>query len=419
MREEPHEGSKSGSVDRSRSQTGTEFRQLYRELAESVRVIEETPNLSSMLESILKHLLEQFQDTLGLNGGRLYERMGDRFRLRRGFGSSRNAPVGLEVPPRYPPHLRTLSNGIVVMRASEAGCDPSFERAVGVSSVFAAIAVGEPNTHVIALSVKEPAKEEQVFYSLTLLRHVINMKIEEQRLTGAIEESRLLQETMLPSSPPALDGFDIDAVSCPAERVSGDLFDYIPISRTRLGIAIADATGHGLPAALLVRDAITGLRMGVEESREIVDVIERLNRVIHRAALSRTFVSLYYGELRGDGTLTYCNAGHNPPFLLRGDSFADLDCGGTVLGPFPSARYQSAETTLGRGDVLVAYTDGVVERQNAKEEQFGTERLREVIRRARAGTAGDMVGAIRDAVARFGSGVPQEDDLTVVVARKT
>lgn len=418
MSELPREKGQDRAAAMSHEPRGAEFRQLYQTLADSVRRIEGTSNLLSMLESILGHLLERFEDTLGLTGGRIYQREGEDFYLRSGFGSSRSAPIGLRVPPAYPPHVRTLSDGIVVMRASEAGCNPAFEHAIGVSQTFAAIAVGEPNTHVIALSVKEPTREEQIFYSLTLLRHVINMKIEEQRLAAVLDESRTVQETMLPSSPPVLRGFDIAGCSSPAERVSGDLFDYIPISTDRLGIALADAAGHGLPAALLVRDAITGLRMGVQGKHEIKNLIGSLNRVIHRAALSRTFISLYYGELRDDGTLTYCNAGHNPPLLYRGDSFVELDRGGTVLGPFPDARYESAVTALERGDVLVAFTDGVVERENPRGEQFGTRRLEQVIAQTRVARAEEIVSAVRKAVDRFGRGTPQADDLTVVAARR-
>jgi sigma-B regulation protein RsbU (phosphoserine phosphatase) len=322
------------------------------------------------------------------------------------------------VPPDYPPHQRTLAEGVLIMRASEPGIDPAFEHAIGVGSTFAAIAVGEGNSHVIAFSIRGQVREEQILYSLTAVRHVINLKLEQQKVSGILEESRLVQETMLPPAPPAFEGFDIHGRSRPAETVSGDLFDYLPIASNLLGIAIVDATGHGLPAALLARDAVTGLRMGVSENIKVARVIERLNQVIHRAALSRKFVAMFYGELSRDGTLVYCNAGHNPPLLRCSGSFLELERGGLVLGPIPGARYETDQVGLKPGDTLVLYTDGVVDRENGRGEDFGMDRLRRVIEGSGSRGAHELVGAVFEAVDGFACGAPQLDDMSVVVVRK-
>lgn len=398
---------------------GAGFRILVNKLEGALARIERTENVSKMLEAILQSLLEQFEDELGFEGGRLYRRERDDFVLIRGLGKSRDVPLGLRVPRDYPPHLKTLADGLVVMGRGESGFDPEFEGVIGVSSTFAAVAVGEGNSHVIAFSIKGEVKEEQIYYSLTAVRHVINLKLQHQKVTGMLEESRRIQESMLPAAAPLFAGFDIDARSQPAEIVGGDLFDYLPVSVDLLGIAIVDSSGHGLPAALLARDVVTGLRMRVGEGAPMVPTIERLNRVIHRAALTSKFVSLVYGELHGDGTLVYCNAGHNPPLLLRGRTFLELDRGGTVLGPIPTARYESASLRLAAGDLVIMYTDGVVERESRRGEPFGMDRLRRLLLDRGDAGAGETVRAVLAAVDRHGRGVAPSDDMTVLVVRRT
>ena len=125
-----------------------------------------------------------------------------------------------------------------------------------------------------------------------------------------------IQQSLLVEEPPPFAGYDIAARSVPAEEVGGDFFDFLPFDDEMLGLAIGDASGHGLPAALLVRDVVTGLRMGIEKDLKIAHVFARLNRVIHRSNLSSRFVSVFYGELEANGNLVYVNAGHQPPLLF-------------------------------------------------------------------------------------------------------
>jgi sigma-B regulation protein RsbU (phosphoserine phosphatase) len=408
----------SGLAAAESARRGVEFRALYHKLEDALARIERAENVSLMLESIVALLVSRFEAELGFEGGRIYRREGEDFVLCCGIGTSRDVPLGIRVPRDYPPHLRTLSSGLVVMRHGEAGYDPQFERTIGVRSHFAAITVGEGSSHVIAFSIRGEVREEHVLYSLTAVRHVINLKLEQQRVHEIFEQSRLIQESLLPGGPPDFAGFDIAGQSRPAESVGGDLFDYLPLGGDRLGIAIADSSGHGLPAALLARDVVTGLRMGVGDHTGIPEVIERLNRVIHRAALATKFASLFYGELRADGRLEYCNAGHNPPLWRRGRTLTELDRGGTVLGPIPTARYESTEIVLHAGDALLLYTDGVVDRENRRGVHFGVERLRRLLREFAGAGAKQSVYTILSAVDAHAQGSPAHDDMTVVVVRR-
>jgi sigma-B regulation protein RsbU (phosphoserine phosphatase) len=397
-----------------------DFRALRRKLEEALGGIERASTPEATLEALLTGLLDRFQHELGFEGGRIYRREGDHFYLDRGFGRSREAPVGLKVPPDYPPHVRTLEEGVVLMRRGDEGWDEGFERAIGVSDTFAAISVGEGPSHVVAFSIAGAPAEERVLVALTAVRHVVNLKLEQQRVAGMLEQSRLIQESILPAAPPVFPGFEIAGRSRPADWVGGDVYDWLPRPDGRLGVAIADASGHGLSAALLARDVVTGLRMGVRGTSALALLIGRLNQVVHRASLASTFISLFYAELGPDGELEFCNAGHNPPFLTRRGACEELVAGGTVLGPLPGARFESARARLDPGEMLVLYTDGVVEREGSGRGLFGERRLQAVIleQLAAGASAEGAVEAILAAITAYGGGLPARDDATVVVVRR-
>ncbi len=395
-----------------------DFRALFRRLERALVRIEHAENDSQTLEVSLRVLLEEFREELGFEGGRIYQRDAAGFFLCCGFGTSCDAPVGLRIPAGYPPHLRTIEKGVAIGRQDERGADEEFERRVGVSARYAAIAVGDGPSHVIAFSFRGDFEEERVLYSLTAVRHAINLKLAQRQFSGILEESRLIQEGMLPDGAPALDGFDVAGRSCPAETVGGDLFDFLPLPSGRMGIALADSSGHGVPAALLARDAITGLRMGAGDGRSPAEIVGHLNDIIHRAALARKFVSLFFGVLAPDGALDYCNAGHTPPLLAKSASVVPLEVGGPVLGPIPGIPFTGHLVRLERGDRLVLFTDGLVERRNPIGEMFGAERLAALLPRLGARTAASTIDAILGEADTFGASVPADDDVTVVVVRR-
>jgi len=396
----------------------TDFRALYSKLEDALAEIQRTDNVAETLERILERLIDRFQDELGIRGGRIYRRDEDQYFLCCGFGSSRSSRIGLRVPEHYPPHLRTLAEGLVIMRKGDRGFDEEFERSIGVEERFAAIAVGKENRFVIAFSIDGEASEERLLYSLSAVRHVIHMKLDQEAFTGMLAEARAIQEGLLPAAPPDLPGYDIAGRSLPAESVGGDVFDYLPISDERMGIAIADASGHGLPAALMARDVVTALRTVVDDEIEVDRAVERVNRVVHRAALARKFISLVYGELNRDGTLVYCNAGHSPPLLRTRDGVLGLNPGGPVLGPIAGARYRSERVRLAPGDTLVLFTDGVVERENRGGDFFGVDRLRGLIDELGRRSAASILEAIFAALDAHGEQTTQRDDMTAVVVRR-
>ena len=199
------------------------------------------------------------------------------------------------------------------------------------------------------------------------------------------------------------------------------MYDYIELSDRVFGFVVADASGHGLPAALQARDAIIGIRMGMEETLRITFAIEKLNRVISRSALASRFISLFYAELDLDGLMVYCNAGHPPPLLLNNDEFTELTRGGLILGPKPDAHYARGYVVMNPGSILVAYTDGISEAENAQGEAFGVERIRSLVRsRARSWISSrDLVESVLEEVRRFsGTDTLTDDQTIVVIARR-
>jgi sigma-B regulation protein RsbU (phosphoserine phosphatase) len=401
-----------------RNAQGVRFRSLHRKLEEAVSHIEQINDVSKMLGAILERMCREFEDDLGFEGGRIYTREGEAYVLCCGFGTSRDAPCGLRVPRDYPPHHRLLAEGLVLMACGDPGVDEQFEQSIGVRSTFAAIGVGEGTSHIIAFSLRGEPREEDVLFSLSLVRHFINLKLQQRKMAGIIDAARILQEGILPNTAPAFGEFEIASAFRPADLVSGDLFDYLPVSDCCVGIAIADSSGHGLPAALLARDVITALRTAAVSGIRVASIVERVNAVIQHAAISGTFVSLFYGQLSNDGTLEYCNAGHDLPLLVGMGTIRRLDVGGTVLGPIPTARYESGTVTLEPGDMLILYTDGIAERMNASGDFYGTDRIERLASRLLDQSAQLVATSILAEVDAFAGGVPAQDDMTVVVVRR-
>lgn len=390
---------------------------LFRKLERNLRKIERSSDLLATLYEILRRLVDDFQDDLGLVAGRIYARDGDGYLLEREYPGTR-APRGYRLPSAYPVVQDLLRNGYVYRRPGDPDVDPRIEETLGVRE-FAAIAVGEERRHLVAFSLTDDADRDGVAHTLNTLRHVIDLKLRHEGLMDRVGQARVIQMALLPKSAPEFGSFDLWGKTVPAEEVGGDLFDFLPVSSRSLGVAIADASGHGLPAALQARDAIIGLRMGVEERLRITATIEKLNHVVGRATLASKFISLFYGEIERNGNFVYCNAGHTPPILWDGTTFADLTLGGAVLGPNPEAEYQRGYATIPPGGVLLAVTDGITEAENAAGDAFGTERLRAILERERPTSARALVDTVFSEVWGFtGSNEPDDDQTVVAVVRR-
>ena len=261
------------------------------------------------------------------------------------------------------------------MDLTAPGVDPELERRLGAER-FAAIAVGD-DEYILAFSVDPAAPEDDLVASLGILRLAVDQKLRQDRYVSALQEARRIQMSILPKR--ALRkgrARDRGLHDARPSSSGGDYFDFIPVSDRILGIAIADASGHGLPAALQVRDVYTGLRMAVERDFKIVRTVERLNRIIHESRLTTRFVSLFYGEIEDNGSIMYVNAGHPHPLHFHGGTITPL----IQTGPRARAHGQrdvqrGATAASSPGDALLLYTDGMVEAHAATTKSSGSGRL--------------------------------------------
>jgi sigma-B regulation protein RsbU (phosphoserine phosphatase) len=258
--------------------------------------------------------------------------------------------------------------------------------------------------------------------SAQVLEHA-RLFAEEQALKLIQEEMKLaykIQMDLLPREPPLLEGYDIAGVSIPAKAVGGDYFDFIPLGGRTTAFCLGDVSGKGMPAALLMATLQATLRGQIMIDPSPKRCLERSNALIYRITDDDKFATLFYGILDGAAhTLTYANAGHNYPLLCRGGADpVRLELGGLVLGCLEEFSYNEETVSLGAGDTLLVYSDGITEPIDANEEEFGEGRLAEILRSRRADTASDLIGRILESVHAHTGENPQMDDMTLLVIKR-
>lgn len=395
------------------------YRALMKKVEQVVASMEREDDAATSIPSLLDSIIDKFQDELGIFGGRLYRRRGAYYVLQGIFGDAKDVPRGLKVPLSYRPIQLLLEQGAVYMDAEDPHIDKSLEDLLGVQE-FAAIEVGDEE-YILAFNVAPGHHRDDVLFSLGILRHSVNQRLRQERLQGIFEEARKIQASILPRRVPAYGDFDLFGRSEPMEEVGGDFYDFIPLTEKIMGLAIADVSGHGLPAALQVRDIYMGLRMGLARDFKIVRTVERMNRIIHQSTLTSRFVSMFYGELEQNGVFIYVNAGHPPPFHVAADgTVREMTEGGPVLGPLADANYERGFVIMKPGDMLVFYTDGICEAHGREGEggpleEYGLERLLHVARQNLGKPARDVVEAVFADVDAFTGGADPEDDRTLMV----
>jgi PAS domain S-box-containing protein len=267
--------------------------------------------------------------------------------------------------------------------------------------------------------------------AIETVRDITERREMEARLARSNAELAIaaeIQQSFLPDTMPQIEDFDIAAKSIMAKEVGGDFFDVIPfevipLRKDQLGILIADVSGKGIPAALFMALSRIVVRVNAIWHRKApADAIRDANAIIAADSKASMFITLFYGILdTQERSFTYVNAGHNPPLLCHGGdgSFSELSATGMALGVLTEAEFTSDKVVLGSGDVLVLYTDGITEAEDAWQEMYGEERFRETIARVRALSAAEIMTAILESVHAFTGSIPQSDDMTLMVVRKS
>jgi len=244
--------------------------------------------------------------------------------------------------------------------------------------------------------------------------------LEKQRMEEELNLARNIQQGLLPSDLPVLKQYEIAAKNIPSRQVGGDYFDVVPISETVYGIAIADVSGKGAGAALLMANLQASLQALVTSGIEISDMVSRINNLIVQNTGLDKFITFFYGQLDIEKhVFTFCNAGHNPPYMVHPNKKTrELMAGGIVLGMMADMTFETASVLLNPGDRIVMYTDGITEAMNVQEDEYGEDRLKKIIQKFTDFSAQKLMEKIESDVETFSGEASQADDITLVVLKR-
>jgi serine phosphatase RsbU (regulator of sigma subunit) len=238
-----------------------------------------------------------------------------------------------------------------------------------------------------------------------------------------LEVASRIQRAIVPGVFPPFPGreeFDIRASMTPARAVGGDFYDYFLIDKDRLGFVIGDVSGKGVPSALFMAVCRTLIKATAREVASPESCLERVNRVLASEGVPSMYVTVFYGVLdTRNGHVAFCNAGHNPPFVLRGDGSVEpvAQTGGMVVGLFENAAYEAGHLVIGNGDGLFAYTDGVTEACNAAGDDFTPARLLQCLSQCGRLGLDAVIHRVGEELAAFVGEEPQADDITMLALR--
>jgi len=240
--------------------------------------------------------------------------------------------------------------------------------------------------------------------------------LEKKRLEEELAIAREIQQKMLPKICPSFPEFEIAAINVPSLQVSGDYFDCIELNAHKVCLAIADVSGKGTGASLLMANLQAVLHALIDAEASLVDVVSKINNLIYRNTNYDKFITFFFGILDvAEKSFTYVNAGHNPPIWVQSDgNLKALETGGLILGMMPNMHYVQEKIALQPGDWIVMFTDGVTEAVNIRDEEFGERRLEDLVRSHRNESAEALKNATLSEVRRFSEGTPQADDITLL-----
>ena len=284
---------------------------------------------------------------------------------------------------------------------------------------------GDFNHRIIVRSRDQLGALAASFNQMTeYVRELIKERVQRERLEREIEIAREVQEKLFPDVAPNVEHMEVAGACLPARVVSGDYYDFLPFGNDGLGMALGDISGKGISAALLMASLQAALHSNVMHLHDdgaelnVAGIVERLNRQIYSYTGTNRFATFFYAHYDGNlRTIVYCNAGHNPPLHFHGNECRRLNTGGTVVGIFPGAVYKQETLRLTTGDLIVAYTDGLTECADVNGEEFGEERLIQLVRDNREIPVEDMKKKILENVLAWKSEEEQEDDITLIIAR--
>jgi sigma-B regulation protein RsbU (phosphoserine phosphatase) len=330
-----------------------------------------------------------------------------------------------------------LNNGKSVL-TSDAQSDPRYASQtmalLGIRSVLA-VPLSVNQSEVFGIIYADSPTYEATFTEehlniLTTLASVASIRVENarlleerferERMERELELATEIQQRFQPSSPPIIAGYEFQGISFSCYEIGGDYYDFISLHNDKMLIALGDVSGKGTAAALLMSSLHAAIHGQVAAKSSLPEMIRAVNQYLADNTPTNRFVTLFSAELDPEnGRIQFINAGHNPPLLVHADgTIEQLASGGFPLGIIPTADYDLGETELKSGEVLIIYSDGVSEAANLQGEEFGVERLSEVVKQNLQRSASGIRDKIESAVSSFTQSAPAGDDITLVIVKR-
>ena len=388
-------------------------------------------------EQLLGHILESVivNEATRIRGGRIWklEPASGSYRLLRQYGEVEEIQKNFRIRVvDYPMFCQLDKKGTIVANESNR-----YLRQKGISH-YSATGVGEKipwrsyNLYQYVLAINADYLKEDMLYTLNILGSALTSALRNRRseskakqLERDLDMAREIQRSILPVHELKFAHYDLYGISLSERIVGGDFFDYLQASddKDRLGVVIGDAASKGLSAAAQALYVSGAIRMGVEFQTKMSTLIGRLNRLVNKTFTPEHFISMVYAEFTDsdNGLVSYVNAGHCFPIILHAATGQTelLGATGQIIGPFPSEKYRTEFTVMRRGDIMILYTDGIVEASNDKGEMYGEDRLIAKVKDLRNHTPKEMCQLIVEDVQKHNKLIEYSDDKTIVVIRRT
>ncbi len=375
------------------------------------------------LEQLGEEILLRAVSLLDARRGALYLRRGRLLVLDHTLGGNARPEIPLEDPQVEQvlgPGLgkeQDLLPGASHLMAVPVGAEPSSRGILLVADKESRHGVGpfeESDRRTLALFANQAATALETAY-------LHKQALEKERLEREIELAADIQRRLLPTTFPIVEGFELAGWSRPARHVGGDFYDLMRTDEGRIGAVLADVSGKGLPAALMVSTIHSAMRLLVEQEEIGPELVRLLNRHISASTAPNKFITLLLAELDpSTGEVCYVNAGHNPGLVIRGDgSVGELSSGGLPLGLFGESSYEGGRLHLEPGDLLCVYSDGLTECESPTDEEFGVSRMIDLLRSSSDRSLSEVIGTVDKAVTDFAQGLDQGDDQTLVLLRRS
>jgi len=391
---------------------------FYRELDALLATIRIEKTDGDLLPRVIQKLQNTFEETLQISEGRIYEQRGNEMVLVYPADQAEDnlwariipmsaEPVQLAIRHRSYIYNRRELNAVFYREELE---NPGESTAIWIHN--------QEKQWMLVFRLLPSWSREEISLFLNAVRTSINYRIFTELMEDRLEHAAEIQKSLLPKSKFELKGYDIYGFSQPAELVGGDFYDYFEYDEGNFGVAIGDASGHGIPAALLVRDVVVGLRMGLAQETRLVHTIKKLNTVIQRSTYSTNFVSMFIGDVESDGHVFYVNAGHPAPFLVTPKDVQECPATGITLGFLAEIPLSRSHIHMPPESTLVMYTDGIIERTSETGEQFGRKRLTKLVQKNKDRSPNDLANLIFKNVFDFGQRTAWDDDATLVILKR-